>query len=440
MKANRMIRKVFFITLLHVIAANAIYGAFPEKMYRKQNEIVRADKLVELLKSGYYISLNECTILGRFSYHDTIYEDLVIQNSTFEDVCDFSHATILKQIYFKGSKFFDSVIFDHTNIIGDIEYDYASFVSVVFNAPCLFTNIICSTVISFDSSVFKQYTKFVNSKFAGRTQFLFTKFEGYADFVNTEMTGPASFRNSFFKAEYGYQGRPFSGSFHRSKLIATSFMNAELSNVIMDPDTLSANSMSGLAFARGLRNLKFHRPDKLSMVKSYFRQNHYRQSEREITCALKRHDQNWIEKIAFDYTSEYGSNFIRPIQILLGIWLGCSFIYFLLFRIKDKSGLMITTTSFNKVGYIHVPRDISQEFISNKLLSIIGHACLFSLLSTFNIGFRGFNFARIIRLLNTKEKDFRPTGVLRTISAVQAILSVFLIGLWILSYFGRPFD
>lgn len=57
----------------------------------------------------------------------------------------------------------------------------------------------------------------------------------------------------------------------------------------------------------------------------------------------------------------------------------------------------------------------------------------------FNIGFRDINFGRWLRLLTKRGYDLKAVGWARTVSGFQSLLSVYLIALWVLSYFGRPF-
>ena len=64
----------------------------------------------------------------------------------------------------------------------------------------------------------------------------------------------------------------------------------------------------------------------------------------------------------------------------------------------------------------------------------------FSLMSAFNIGFRDINFGRWLRLLTRQEFDIKAVGWARVIAGWQSLISVYLIALWALTYFGRPFD
>ncbi len=67
-------------------------------------------------------------------------------------------------------------------------------------------------------------------------------------------------------------------------------------------------------------------------------------------------------------------------------------------------------------------------------------ALYFSLLSAFRIGWRELNVGNWITRLQSREYILRATGWVRTVSGLQSLISVYLIALWILTYFGRPFE
>jgi hypothetical protein len=64
----------------------------------------------------------------------------------------------------------------------------------------------------------------------------------------------------------------------------------------------------------------------------------------------------------------------------------------------------------------------------------------FSLLSAFHLGWREFNVGTWVARMQPREYTLRATGWVRTVSGVQSLLSVYLLALWILTYFGRPFE
>ena len=64
----------------------------------------------------------------------------------------------------------------------------------------------------------------------------------------------------------------------------------------------------------------------------------------------------------------------------------------------------------------------------------------FSLLSAFHLGWRELNVGAWIARVQPREYTMRATGWVRTVSGIQSLLSVYLLALWVLTYFGRPFE
>gem|GEM_PF-1915646 len=67
-------------------------------------------------------------------------------------------------------------------------------------------------------------------------------------------------------------------------------------------------------------------------------------------------------------------------------------------------------------------------------------AAYFSLLSSFNLGFREINVGNWIARIQPREYALQATGWVRTVAGVQSLLSFYLLALWVLTYFGRPFE
>jgi len=61
-------------------------------------------------------------------------------------------------------------------------------------------------------------------------------------------------------------------------------------------------------------------------------------------------------------------------------------------------------------------------------------------MSTFNIKFRDVGFGRWLRQLTTKEYDINAVGLTWIVAGLQALLSVYLVALLLITYFGRPFE
>ena len=59
-------------------------------------------------------------------------------------------------------------------------------------------------------------------------------------------------------------------------------------------------------------------------------------------------------------------------------------------------------------------------------------------MSAFNIAFRDINFGHWLRLLTRQEFDIKAVGWARVIAGLRSLTSVYLIALWVLTYFGPP--
>ena len=67
-------------------------------------------------------------------------------------------------------------------------------------------------------------------------------------------------------------------------------------------------------------------------------------------------------------------------------------------------------------------------------------AIYFSMLTTFHFGWRDLNVGNWIIRIQPKEYALRPTGWVRSVSGIHSLFSLYMIALWVLTYFGRPFE
>ena len=136
------------------------------------------------------------------------------------------------------------------------------------------------------------------------------------------------------------------------------------------------------------------------------------------------------------------------------LWFLCSFLYFACIHTHGEAGLYrvygqsigddpsaqrrVERISPLSTKYSPGPRLLFQFFRRECLL--LRTSMFFSLMSAFNIGFRDINFGRWLRLLTRQEFDIKAVGWARVIAGWQSLISVYLIALWVMTYFGRPFD
>jgi hypothetical protein len=197
-----------------------------------------------------------------------------------------------------------------------------------------------------------------------------------------------------------------------------------------------------------------------------------RQEEREVTYALKHSDriENWQKKnlwgkiesyinlVLFEWPSDWGLSPGRPLRILL--FLIPLFMIPYAVAIARGKGLTLIwpkeLTRFddplaeagkitNARANLFFPRAQKKfrQGWSNWIvtsLSILSVGFWFSLLTCFHIGWRELSFGTWLSRLQPREYTLIATGPLRVIAGIQSIISVYLLALSVITYFGHPFE
>ena len=284
-------------------------------------------------------------------------------------------------------------------------------------------------------------------------------------------------------------------SLRNAVLVDTGLAGADLEGADLYGATYETNSNpkpKSIAFAKNLEYLTYiNDSEALSRLRQQFKEAGFRHHERIITYVLKSRlaellwencqkgngncFEYWFNTILFDWLCKYGMEYGLPVKIVFWLFIACTIMYVLAMHRSGDSGLGIL------VGYpykIHIPTWLSpyaneddwrevrkEETPIGRLIPIkativasskwsrdyIGHmvrreilllraAMFFSLMSTFNIKLRDFDFGRWLRLLTKTEYDMKAYGWVRVIAGFQALFSVYLIALAIVTYFGRPFE
>ena len=87
-----------------------------------------------------------------------------------------------------------------------------------------------------------------------------------------------------------------------------------------------------------------------------------------------------------------------------------------------------------------VAEDVVVERLSSRGLKALGQSLYFSLISAFHLGWRDLNVGTWLARLQPRDYALRGQGWVRVVAGVQSLISVYLIALWALTYFGRPFE
>lgn len=273
-------------------------------------------------------------------------------------------------------------------------------------------------------------------------------------------------------------------------LTDTNLSGAEFVEVNLYKAVFEPKSLPELREISGAMNLEFltytDNPDSLFQLRKQFEDNGFREPERKITYALKRRETQlscerclsrelsgeenrailWssdstlancgsfvLNRVFFDWTCQYGMSPGRPLMLGVLLWLLCSLLYFVFLHTHGEAGLYrVYGTGIcddpkapRRAERILPPgnrwskksRSVFHMFWDELLL--MRTSMFFSLMSAFNIGFRDINFGRWLRLLTRQEFDIKAVGWTRVVAGWQSLISVFLVALWVLTYFGRPF-
>ncbi|NDZ17801.1 hypothetical protein C7T35_37890 [Variovorax sp. WS11] len=238
-----------------------------------------------------------------------------------------------------------------------------------------------------------------------------------------------------------------------------------------------APDAEGIAFAKGLPDIIISRRDSPSTFAAFVRirktlkESGLSDGERGITAALKRAEDREMSGfecrwhyVLFDLTTEYGNSPSHALWGIVLIWFGASFAYLFAIartplttggvgspcsaiwavwatdRVKREEGTDKPTPIALRAPF---PGTDANAEHRNPALSWLWSwvmALYFSLQSAFHFGWKDLNVGTWISRVQPREYTLRATGWVRTTAGVQSLLSVYLLAIWALTYFGRPFE
>lgn len=268
------------------------------------------------------------------------------------------------------------------------------------------------------------------------------------------------------------------------------FALADLTGAQVSPKS-GLPDIDGMAHAKGLRLMQMDEGSRqmLSGLREAFKKAGIRHAERDMTYLLKELDEDraiqeesflefGFNRLFFRLTCDYGASPGRPLRILFWMFVFLSLIY-LYALTRSGRGALWAVWSPDRVQQAEGQKDpvrlcFSQPFppdgdgiqgaklpaylaaprpspaaprglarIRGAVARFFGAwrlALYFSLLSAFHFGWRDLNVGNWIARIQPREYVIRATGWVRVVSGLQSLISVYLIALWALSYFGRPFD
>lgn len=246
-----------------------------------------------------------------------------------------------------------------------------------------------------------------------------------------------------------------------SKFNGTNLHLAIVRNAVYDLIPDSQPPIDSIASAIGLSSLNYSRPRALFKLRSDLKGNGYYEEERQITYAIRR-GRLWksndlvsrfgdiFQWCLFDFTTKWGLQPWRSLVLLVAIFIPLFSVlyFFVLFKANpDASGIWKLTP---KVRFSPDSSDYSvQRIYFKKSASGIStdrpfytafHALYFSVLSACHLGWRDLNFGIWIARLQPNPFVLQASGWVRTVSGIQSLISIWLIAIFFLTQFGRPFE
>ena len=240
------------------------------------------------------------------------------------------------------------------------------------------------------------------------------------------------------------------------------FSGANFSKTRYEPDSsgLPNRHVEGL---KGLKDVIFQsgRQSGLVGLRKFLKDAGQRELEREATYAIERNkvknewkSKNFLEKfggslkfVFFEQTTCWGHCPEKALFLMLIFTTIAAVFYrvpiakpddefqqggiYLIWpreRLKPNDKVMIAAVDI-RVERLHTGSFVKRVF----------WALYFSILSAFHIGWRDLNLGAWISRLQPTEFYLRGIGWVRVLSGLQSLISVFLIAIWALTYFGRPF-
>jgi hypothetical protein len=228
---------------------------------------------------------------------------------------------------------------------------------------------------------------------------------------------------------------------------------ADLNQALFEPKAIpQSDKIHDIASAQNLELMIYDKsPEALVKLRKAFKDAGFYEQERKITCAIKHSETmnlfegKWhlrrieavFNYVFFDLTTRWGVEPGRALLILLTLIPAFAIPYVIALQHLYVNGI------WRKWSDDRIRTDLGTK--EPVLLRACWRQALwlglyFSVLSAFNIGWRELNVGNWIQRIQANEYTLTATGWVRTVSGVQSLISVYLLAIWVLTYFGRPFE
>jgi len=238
---------------------------------------------------------------------------------------------------------------------------------------------------------------------------------------------------------------------HGALVSKTDFENANLQGINYLPELGSYPHMGNLSQNKSLHLLTFkHNASGLYQLRNRFKKLGFRDAERKVTYAIRhterylnnkigfiKHVDDYFSYVFFEFPTDWSMHPEKALFILIILLLVFTLPYSLSIYIPSADGIWMRWNN-KRIRQDRGHNDA--KLLSAGLFKSILIGFQFSIISAFQIGWKDLNVGSWISSIQPREYSLYPTGWVRTVAGIQSLLSVYLIGAWALTYFGRPFE
>jgi hypothetical protein len=150
-----------------------------------------------------------------------------------------------------------------------------------------------------------------------------------------------------------------------------------------------------------------------------------------------------LRLIFVDLTTGYGLYPFRSLSVLIFLIIVFASIYYFFLGTNCHSSFIYKINPKNRIEINREDFELAEsakaERPSPKGLERVAFALQFSVLSAFDIGWRELNVGLWLTRLQRREYQLKAIGWVRFLAGVQSLTSVYLLAIWAMTYFGRPF-
>lgn len=247
----------------------------------------------------------------------------------------------------------------------------------------------------------------------------------------------------------------------RSDLTSANFDFSNLAETHFEPSAVTGLSIFG---AQGLATLQFFYPKSIVALRKASGDAGMQREARAFTSAIKKNELRTapISTRVFDEyllggaLTDFGVNPWRPVGMLFALIPAFALIYCVSLVVERQTNIWV-------LHYTDVPVEKNQKAVRvrprrmtptalrehpgalvwnifGRLFYALRVGLYFSCVSAFRIGWKDFNIGDWIARLQMRSYALKATGWIRTVSGFQSLLSLYLLVIWALSYFGSPFE